>query len=310
MNARALTLAVLVTLFGALPVAAQMEEVVYYHTDAIGSVRMTTDPTGAVLERYDHLPFGELWDTPDPEKRQFAGKGSDAETGLDYFGARYLRAQSGRFTSVDPVMNISAALADPQRWNRYSYSVNGPLRYVDPNGKDPITVSLVLWGLYETGSALYDAYAAYQAFRDPNAGTAEIALALGGVVASAVLPGGGYGAGSRAIYRSSVELGHRIQSIGQKIENILTRNLNATTIDAAVREMKGEIVAINPKTGKSFDHITKVRTAAQGLMNQAEEIKRLLASGDLSQKARGELESQLRRANTTISQLEALGFYR
>jgi RHS repeat-associated protein len=138
MNARALTLAALVTLFGALPVAAQTEEVVYYHTDAIGSVRMTTGPTGAVLERYDFLPFGEVWDTPAPEERQFAAKENDAETGLDYFGARYLRAQSGRFTSVDPYLDHALALADPQRWNRYSYALNNPLKFIDPDGRNPM----------------------------------------------------------------------------------------------------------------------------------------------------------------------------
>ncbi|MGH8245540.1 MAG: hypothetical protein ACREUU_03810, partial [Gammaproteobacteria bacterium] len=27
-------------------------------------------------------------------------------------------------------------LADPQRWNRYAYVRNNPLRYVDPSGED------------------------------------------------------------------------------------------------------------------------------------------------------------------------------
>jgi RHS repeat-associated protein len=66
----------------------------------------------------------------------FTGKERDAETGLDYFGARYYRADLGRFTTVDPELNIPAALVDPQRWNRYAYVRNNPLRYVDPDGKD------------------------------------------------------------------------------------------------------------------------------------------------------------------------------
>ncbi len=32
---------------------------------------------------------------------QFTGKERDAETGLDYFGARYMSAAQGRFTSPD-----------------------------------------------------------------------------------------------------------------------------------------------------------------------------------------------------------------
>ena len=32
----------------------------------------------------------------------FTGKERDAETGLDFFGARYMSSAQGRFTSVDP----------------------------------------------------------------------------------------------------------------------------------------------------------------------------------------------------------------
>jgi RHS repeat-associated protein len=120
--------------------AAAQDEVVYYHTDAIGSVRMVTDAAGAVIARYDYLPFGERFETVPPatylDQRQFAGKERDLETGLDYFGARYLRGQSGRFITTDPVLNIEAALIDPQRWNRYGYARNNPFAFIDPDGRD------------------------------------------------------------------------------------------------------------------------------------------------------------------------------
>jgi RHS repeat-associated protein len=64
---------------------------------------------------------------------QFTGKERDAETGLDYFGARYMSAAQGRFTSPDPMLN-SAKPWDPQCWNRYGYALNNPLKFVDPNG--------------------------------------------------------------------------------------------------------------------------------------------------------------------------------
>src|SRR5262245_57932305 len=106
-------------------VARAQDEVVYYHTDAVGSVRMVTDATGAVLARYDYLPFGELCPTtpcvapPNPDVRQYAGKERDPETALDYFGARYYAFGTGRFTTVDPLLNQQKALVDPQPWNRY-----------------------------------------------------------------------------------------------------------------------------------------------------------------------------------------------
>jgi RHS repeat-associated protein len=119
-------------------IATAQDEVVYYHTDAIGSVRMVTDATGAVVARYDYLPFGERFETVPPatylDRRQFAGKERDAEIGFDYFGARFLRAESGRFLSVDPVA-VTRGIIEPQLWNRYAYVTNNPFRYRDPDGR-------------------------------------------------------------------------------------------------------------------------------------------------------------------------------
>ncbi|MDX2267790.1 MAG: RHS repeat-associated core domain-containing protein [Bryobacter sp.] len=83
-----------------------------------------------------------LWDRVRSRGLQFTGKERDAETGLDYFGARYMSSAQGRFTSPDPVnhpsasKNPSAFLMNPQRWNGYSYVSNNPLRLVDPDGRE------------------------------------------------------------------------------------------------------------------------------------------------------------------------------
>ncbi|WP_031495434.1 RHS repeat-associated core domain-containing protein [Bryobacter aggregatus] len=61
------------------------------------------------------------------------GKERDAETGLDYFGARYMSSAQGRFTSPDPLLN-SGRPDNPQSWNRYTYGFNNPLRFTDPTG--------------------------------------------------------------------------------------------------------------------------------------------------------------------------------
>ena len=57
------------------------------------------------------------------------GKERDAETGLDFFGARYFSGAQGRFTSTDPIFFQKDMLADPQRWNLYAYAQNNPLRF-------------------------------------------------------------------------------------------------------------------------------------------------------------------------------------
>jgi RHS repeat-associated protein len=64
---------------------------------------------------------------------QFTGKERDAETGLDYFGARYYSGAQGRFTSVDPISATALHLINPQRWNMYVYATNNPLLNIDPD---------------------------------------------------------------------------------------------------------------------------------------------------------------------------------
>ena len=96
-----------------------------------------------MLRHHDYLPFGEEYhaagwvpENPPAERKLFTGQERDVELGLDYFGARYDRADIGRFSTVDPDLNVNAALLDPQRWNRYAYARNNPVRYVDPDGRD------------------------------------------------------------------------------------------------------------------------------------------------------------------------------
>lgn len=57
-----------------------------------------------------------------------------AETGLDYFGARYFAGVQGRFTSPDTPFGDQDEY-DPQSWNLYSYVRNNPLRFTDPTGR-------------------------------------------------------------------------------------------------------------------------------------------------------------------------------
>jgi RHS repeat-associated protein len=64
------------------------------------------------------------------------GKERDAESGLDYFGARYYASSMGRFMSPDPLMATPERLLDPQEWNMYGYARNNPLSITDPTGLD------------------------------------------------------------------------------------------------------------------------------------------------------------------------------
>lgn len=73
------------------------------------------------------------------------------------------------------------------------------------------------------------------------------------------------------------------------------KNLDRPTLDAARRELRGEVVKIDPKTGRPFDHVTKVRNEQQGLQNRIEQIRRQLGSPSarLTDAARADLTKEL-----------------
>ena len=52
-------------------------------------------------------------------------------TGLYYYGARYYDPVIGRFISADILVQ---SYRNPQALNRYSYTINNPLKYIDPTG--------------------------------------------------------------------------------------------------------------------------------------------------------------------------------
>jgi RHS repeat-associated protein len=96
---------------------------------------------------------------------KFTGKERDSESGLDNFGARYDSSSMGRFMTPDPLM-ASARVWDPQTWNRYSYSLNNPLMFIDPTGmkevtadeckKDPHCTTLNVNVIYDKNAGLTD----------------------------------------------------------------------------------------------------------------------------------------------------------
>ncbi len=121
-------------------------DVRYLAADHLGSTRMVFNQSGTATACLDYVPFGEqipqgmngrsgaCWANANEPRQKFTGKERDAETGLDYFLARYYSGAMGRFTTVDPLM-ASADPAIPQSWNRYSYVLNRPLTFIDPTGE-------------------------------------------------------------------------------------------------------------------------------------------------------------------------------
>jgi RHS repeat-associated protein len=74
--------------------------------------------------------------TPSPSKFKFTGKESinDFSLGWIDFGARMYDRQIGRWSAIDP-------LADKMpSYSPYSFSFNNPIRFIDPDGREPFDV--------------------------------------------------------------------------------------------------------------------------------------------------------------------------
>jgi RHS repeat-associated protein len=108
----------------------------YYLSDHLGSTSIIANATGVVEEESDYYPFGtEVVVTgPGANELKFTGKRRDAESQLDYFGARHYSNVSGRFGSPDEPLTDQDEL-NPQSWNLYSYVRNNPLNAIDPDGR-------------------------------------------------------------------------------------------------------------------------------------------------------------------------------
>jgi RHS repeat-associated protein len=124
----------------------------YYFADQLGTSREIVQ-SGSTSPCYDadFYPFGGERIAKDSQGHpidscdshyKFTGKERDSESGLDNFGARYNSSQYGRFMSPDPKMPSLKHLVNPQKWNKYAYTLNNPLRYFDPDGLEEMDIQL------------------------------------------------------------------------------------------------------------------------------------------------------------------------
>jgi len=116
----------------------------YYISDHLHSTSKVVSSAGALENDSDYFPFGgerQYLASVGDQHFKFTGKERDAESGLDYFGARYYSSIMGRWMSPDWSDDSSpipyATMNSPQTLNLYAYVNNNPTTDVDILGHDP-----------------------------------------------------------------------------------------------------------------------------------------------------------------------------
>ena len=112
----------------------------WIHTDHLGSGHKMTDSAGVVKYRSEYDSYGQAvlsWAASGDvniNSKRFTGYERDMASGLDYANARMYNSGRGKFIQPDPLGSKNAKSRSPQSLNRYAYTGNDPVNFVDPGG--------------------------------------------------------------------------------------------------------------------------------------------------------------------------------
>ena len=130
----------------------------FYHP---GSTAMVTDLDGHITQNVVYIPYGEVF----VEERNgswassylFNAKELDEETGLYYYGARYLNPSIALWLSTDPLQGKYPGMSP------YNYCAGNPVKMVDPDGKVVWFAPIIAKGVGEffVGYVVYKIYDYY-----------------------------------------------------------------------------------------------------------------------------------------------------
>ena len=123
--------------YGYVPAdTAHHEEIFFYHSDHLGSTSYITDAKANITQFDAYLPYGELLvdehSSSEEMPYKFNGKEFDQETGLYYYGARYMNPVTSLWYGVDALKEKYPSLGG------YVYCIGNPTKFIDPDGNIPI----------------------------------------------------------------------------------------------------------------------------------------------------------------------------
>lgn len=125
--------------YGYIPNDTTKEETFFYHSDHLGSTSYITDDKANITQYDAYLPYGELLvdehSSSEDLPYKFNGKQFDEETGLYYYGARYMNPMASIWYGVDPLAEKYKSIGT------YVYCSANPIRLIDSDGKKILFVN-------------------------------------------------------------------------------------------------------------------------------------------------------------------------
>ena len=110
----------------------------FFHSDHLGSTSYMTDLSGEVSQHIEYFPYGGIMTEERTSGTEnpylFNGKELDMETGLYYYGARYMEPNTSIWYGVDPLSEKYPNMSG------YIYAAGNPIMYIDPDGREVFAI--------------------------------------------------------------------------------------------------------------------------------------------------------------------------